>query len=128
MGHVGDGNFHLFILIDPKDKNNMEEAKKLNNRLILRALAMEGTCTGEHGVGLGKKVYLEQELGKETVDLMRSIKKLIDPKNIMNPGKKVDLIDEDNRENKVTNGTIVNSKVLPNGRVSVSITWDKAKL
>jgi D-lactate dehydrogenase (cytochrome) len=86
LGHVGDGNFHLGLLIDPDDPRELEEAKELSNRLVMRALAMDGTCTGEHGVGLGKRRYLHAEHG-EAVALMASIKQLLDPKGIMNPGK-----------------------------------------
>jgi D-lactate dehydrogenase (cytochrome) len=88
FGHVGDGNFHLVILIDPKKPAELEEAKALNVRVVKRALAMEGTCTGEHGVGIGKQAYLLEELG-ESVELMRDIKRLFDPENLMNPGKVV---------------------------------------
>ena len=90
FGHVGDGNFHLVILIDPNSKADMEEAKALNLRVVKRALAMEGTCTGEHGVGLGKQPYLLEELG-EAVDLMRDLKRTFDPENLLNPGKVVSL-------------------------------------
>ena len=86
FGHVGDGNFHLVILVDPKSEADMDEAKALNARLVKRALAMEGTCTGEHGIGYGKLAYLEREHG-DTVPLMRGIKQLLDPNGIMNPGK-----------------------------------------
>jgi D-lactate dehydrogenase (cytochrome) len=86
FGHVGDGNFHLVVLVDPENANEMEEAKALTNRLVDRALAMEGTCTGEHGIGLGKIKKLEAELG-DAVDLMRTIKRAIDPFGLMNPGK-----------------------------------------
>jgi D-lactate dehydrogenase (cytochrome) len=68
----------------------MEEAKAINLRVVQRALAMEGTCTGEHGIGLGKQAYLEQELG-EAVDLMRDLKRTFDPENLLNPGKVVSL-------------------------------------
>ena len=88
FGHVGDGNFHLVILIDPQKQAEIEEAKALNVRVVKRALAMEGTCTGEHGIGIGKQAYLAEELG-EAVDLMRDLKKVFDPDNLMNPGKVV---------------------------------------
>jgi D-lactate dehydrogenase (cytochrome) len=90
FGHVGDGNFHLVILIDPASKSDMEEAKAINLRVVQRALAMEGTCTGEHGIGLGKQAYLVEELG-EAVDLMRDLKRTFDPQNLLNPGKVVPL-------------------------------------
>jgi D-lactate dehydrogenase (cytochrome) len=86
LGHVRDGNFHLGLLIDPDDPRELEEARELSNRLVMRALAMNGTCTGEHGVGLGKRRYLQAEHG-EAIALMASIKQLLDPKSIMNPGK-----------------------------------------
>jgi D-lactate dehydrogenase (cytochrome) len=87
VGHVGDGNFHLFVLIDPKNPKEIEAAKHLNDKLVLRAIGMDGTCTGEHGVGVGKKKYLPIELGPETVNVMRALKKTLDPNNIMNPDK-----------------------------------------
>src|SRR5688572_1974221 len=74
FGHVGDGNFHLVILIDPQNQAEIEEAKALNVRVVQRALAMEGTCTGEHGVGIGKQAYLVEELG-EAVELMKDLKR-----------------------------------------------------
>ena len=86
LGHVGDGNFHVVFLVNPDNPAEVEEARQLNRRLVQRALEMEGTCTGEHGVGLGKRDYLVEELG-EAVDLMRDIKRLFDPGNLMNPGK-----------------------------------------
>ncbi|MGH8669470.1 MAG: FAD-linked oxidase C-terminal domain-containing protein [Burkholderiales bacterium] len=91
FGHVGDGNFHLVILIDPDNPAEIEEAKALNVRVVQRALAMEGTCTGEHGVGIGKQAYLLEELGADAVDLMRELKRTFDPDNLMNPGKVVSL-------------------------------------
>eukprot|EP00026_Physarum_polycephalum_P003196 Phypoly_transcript_03206.p1 GENE.Phypoly_transcript_03206~~Phypoly_transcript_03206.p1 ORF type:complete len:546 (+),score=76.96 Phypoly_transcript_03206:855-2492(+) len=91
VSHAGDGNFHLFILFDPNDPKEMKEANRINENLIKRAIEMEGTCTGEHGVGLGKRHYLELELGREAVDLMKTIKRAIDPQNIMNPGKIIEL-------------------------------------
>jgi D-lactate dehydrogenase (cytochrome) len=90
VGHIGDGNFHLIFLIDPDKPEELELAKTLNKRLVRRALAMEGTCTGEHGVGLGKQGSMQEELG-EAVDLMRDIKRTFDPDNLMNPGKVVSL-------------------------------------
>ena len=85
-GHVGDGNFHLVFLLDPDDPSELEEATRLNDRLVHRALAMGGTCTGEHGVGLGKMGFLQAEHG-EALSVMRQLKKALDPQNIMNPGK-----------------------------------------
>ena len=86
VGHVGDGNFHLILLLDPEDKDEVNEAKEINDRLIARALKMGGTCTGEHGIGLGKKDHLRKEKGI-SLDVMSQIKKALDPNNIMNPGK-----------------------------------------
>lgn len=86
VGHVGDGNFHLNILVDPQDERELAEAKAFNARLIRRAQAMGGTCTGEHGVGLGKMAYLAEEHGS-ALDVMRAIKRALDPDNLMNPGK-----------------------------------------
>jgi len=86
FGHVGDGNFHCMVLIDPASERDLEEAKAFNERLVKRALDMEGTCTGEHGVGYGKREWLIEEHG-EAVDLMRAVKRALDPENIMNPGK-----------------------------------------
>jgi D-lactate dehydrogenase (cytochrome) len=88
VGHVGDGNFHIAFVVDPDDASEIAEAKRLNDRLIKRALAMDGTCTGEHGIGLGKLDHLEAEHGP-AVDVMRSIKRALDPADIMNPGKTV---------------------------------------
>jgi D-lactate dehydrogenase (cytochrome) len=88
FGHVGDGNFHCEILIRPGSEAELEEAKEFNERVVNRALAMEGTCTGEHGIGFGKMTSLRKELG-ESVDLMATLKHAIDPENLMNPGKVV---------------------------------------
>ncbi len=88
FGHVGDGNFHLVILIDPDDPDDLAEAKRLNERVVMRALAMDGTCTGEHGIGIGKMDFLVAEHG-EAVSVMRTIKQALDPDNILNPGKMV---------------------------------------
>ena len=90
FGHVGDGNFHLVILIDPDNPADVEEAKAINVRVVRRALAMEGTCTGEHGVGIGKQPYMLEELG-EAVELMRDLKRTFDPENLFNPGKVVSI-------------------------------------
>jgi D-lactate dehydrogenase (cytochrome) len=90
LGHVGDGNFHVAFVIDPDAPEEIAEAKQLNERLVMRALAMDGTCTGEHGVGYGKVDFLAAEHG-EGVALMRTLKQAFDPQNIMNPGKIVNL-------------------------------------
>jgi D-lactate dehydrogenase (cytochrome) len=86
VGHVGDGNFHLVIVVDPNDAEEMHRAHELNDRLIERTLAMGGTCTGEHGIGQGKMQFLTAEHG-EAVSVMRTLKQALDPLNIMNPGK-----------------------------------------
>jgi D-lactate dehydrogenase (cytochrome) len=91
LGHVGDGNFHLMFLVDPAKPEETELAKEFNRRLVERALRLEGTCTGEHGVGMGKQGSLRAELGDDVIDVMRDIKKLFDPDNLMNPGKVVPL-------------------------------------
>ncbi|MFQ5718598.1 MAG: FAD-binding oxidoreductase [Acidobacteriota bacterium] len=87
VGHVGDGNFHLAILVDPDRPEEIDEARRLNDRLVERALALGGTCTGEHGVGLGKRQYMEAEHGAGAVGAMRAIKLALDPLGIMNPEK-----------------------------------------
>jgi D-lactate dehydrogenase (cytochrome) len=87
LGHVGDGNFHAVALIDADDANEVAEAERLNDEIVRLALAMDGTCTGEHGVGLHKIGFLEEEAGDDALDLMRRIKRALDPDDIMNPGK-----------------------------------------
>jgi D-lactate dehydrogenase (cytochrome) len=87
LGHVGDGNFHLTILVDMADAEELARARALHKRLVARALAMDGTCTGEHGVGQGKMQYLEAEHGAAALDAMRALKRALDPDDIMNPGK-----------------------------------------
>jgi D-lactate dehydrogenase (cytochrome) len=87
VGHVGDGNFHVGYLIDPASKLEHDTAEALNHQLVKRALAMDGTCTGEHGVGLHKMGFLVEEAGTGAVQMMRNIKHALDPDNIMNPGK-----------------------------------------
>ena len=91
LGHIGDGNFHLMLLVDPDKPEQTELAKKFNKRLVERALKMEGTCTGEHGVGMGKMDSMRLELGDDMMDLMRDVKKVFDPEGLMNPGKVVPL-------------------------------------
>ncbi|RIV88908.1 FAD-binding oxidoreductase [Aurantiacibacter zhengii] len=86
LGHVGDGNFHVVFSIDPDAPEEMEEVAAINQKMVERALAMDGTCTGEHGVGLGKQNSLVAELG-DAVEQMRMIKRVFDPQNILNPGK-----------------------------------------
>ena len=86
VGHVGDGNFHVSFVLDPDKPGDVEEANRLNDNLVARALAMEGTCTGEHGVGYGKVDFLVAEHG-DALAVMRTVKNAIDPDGIMNPGK-----------------------------------------
>ncbi len=86
VGHVGDGNFHLTFVIDPDDPEEMAKAEGVNERMVMRALAMGGTCTGEHGVGTGKMRFLQAEHG-DALAVMRQLKVSLDPDNIMNPGK-----------------------------------------
>jgi D-lactate dehydrogenase (cytochrome) len=87
VGHVGDGNFHVGYLIDPNDPKEHAAAEALNHQLVERALRLGGTCTGEHGVGLHKMGFLQTETGDGAVEMMRLIKRALDPHNIMNPGK-----------------------------------------
>lgn len=86
VGHVGDGNFHLLLLVDHDDPEEVEKAHALHRRMVMRALEMDGTCTGEHGIGYGKIEFLEIEHG-DAVEPMRMIKRAFDPQNILNPGK-----------------------------------------
>ena len=88
VGHVGDGNFHLSFIVDPDDAEEMGRAEAVNERMVVRAIDMGGTCTGEHGIGFGKIDFLRREHG-EAVSLMRAIKNTFDPRGIMNPGKVV---------------------------------------
>ncbi|HYD79605.1 MAG TPA: FAD-linked oxidase C-terminal domain-containing protein [Paucimonas sp.] len=87
IGHVGDGNFHVLILVDPHDAEEVANAEGVNSRMVSRALAMDGTCTGEHGVGMHKMDFLVQEHGDGAIDTMRAIKRALDPNNLLNPGK-----------------------------------------
>jgi D-lactate dehydrogenase (cytochrome) len=91
VGHVGDGNFHLSLLVDMNDADEIKRAKGLSERLVERALAMDGTCTGEHGVGQGKMKYLPAEHGAAALAVMASVKRALDPQDILNPGKIVTL-------------------------------------
>ena len=87
VGHVGDGNFHVLMMIDPESERERQLAEALNQRLVQRAITLEGSCTGEHGIGLHKMDFLRDEHGEDMIDLMRRIKQVFDPQNIMNPGK-----------------------------------------
>jgi D-lactate dehydrogenase (cytochrome) len=88
LGHVGDGNFHALFAVDPASPTELATAKACNDRMIRRAIAMDGTCTGEHGIGYAKLDYMALEHG-DAVDLMRGIKRAIDPLQLFNPGKVV---------------------------------------
>ena len=90
VGHVGDGNFHVIFLIDPDRPQDFDEARRINDIMVSRAIGMEGTCTGEHGVGIGKRQYLERELGP-ALETMKTLKRALDPLNIMNPDKVLQL-------------------------------------
>jgi D-lactate dehydrogenase (cytochrome) len=90
VGHVGDGNFHVLCVLDPTIPSQREEGSEFSERTVKRALRMQGTCTGEHGIGFGKMKYLQEEHG-EALEVMRTIKKALDPNNLMNPGKIIDL-------------------------------------
>lgn len=87
VGHVGDGNFHFGYLIDPESSEEREVAESLNRRLVERAIRLDGTCTGEHGIGMHKMDFLVREAGHGALEMMRAIKRTLDPKNILNPGK-----------------------------------------
>ena len=87
VGHVGDGNFHIMLLTDPERPEDLARAKGFASRLAQRAIRMDGTCTGEHGIGIGKQPYMALEHGDVAIELMRAIKRAIDPENILNPGK-----------------------------------------
>ncbi|MGB3287954.1 MAG: FAD-linked oxidase C-terminal domain-containing protein [Burkholderiaceae bacterium] len=89
VGHVGDGNFHVLMLLDADNPQEWEESEKLNRRLVERAIKMDGTCTGEHGVGLHKMEFMQAEHGQDALDLMSSLKQAFDPHNILNPGKMI---------------------------------------
>lgn len=86
LGHVGDGNYHVVFAIDPANAQELAEVAAINKQMVQKAISLDGTCTGEHGIGTGKIDYLRQEHG-DAVDLMRVIKQAIDPHAIMNPGK-----------------------------------------
>lgn len=87
LGHVGDGNFHTLLLFDPNNSAEAAEAQRLNADIVAQALALDGTCTGEHGIGQGKTKYLSTELGPEAIEVMAALKTALDPTNILNPGK-----------------------------------------
>jgi D-lactate dehydrogenase (cytochrome) len=91
VGHVGDGNFHVGLMVDLDDREEVARVEAFLERLVERALAMDGTCTGEHGIGQGKMKYMQAEHGEEALAAMRAIKRALDPLDIMNPGKVVNL-------------------------------------
>ena len=87
LGHVGDGNFHTLLLFDADNASEAEEAQRLNAEIVAQALALDGTCTGEHGIGLAKAPYMQLEHDPVALQLMTSLKGLLDPNKILNPGK-----------------------------------------
>ena len=87
LGHVADGNFHALLLVDPDDATMVESARRAAKQLTAEVLALGGTCTGEHGIGLGKRESLVDQVGAETIDVMRAVKEALDPRGILNPGK-----------------------------------------
>ena len=87
LGHVGDGNFHVIFSLDPDAPDEFAAVAALNERLVRRAIDMDGTCTGEHGIGLGKQPWLVEELGEDAIELMRMTKRALDPTGLFNPGK-----------------------------------------
>ena len=87
LGHVADGNFHALLMFDPNDEKAYLAAKAASTKLTTRVIELGGTCTGEHGIGLGKRDSLVNQVGTETIELMRSVKNTFDPRNILNPGK-----------------------------------------
>jgi len=90
VGHVGDGNFHVLMLLDPQSEKEWLESERLNHQLVMQAIQADGTCTGEHGIGLHKKQFMACEHGEDALDLMRALKHAFDPNNILNPGKVID--------------------------------------
>jgi D-lactate dehydrogenase (cytochrome) len=92
LGHIGDGNFHTSILYNRNDPAERERVERMVHNMVETALEMEGTCTGEHGIGLGKKESLVKELGVDTIGVMRQIKRSLDPHWLMNPGKVFDAV------------------------------------
>ncbi|KAF6288337.1 lactate dehydrogenase D [Rhinolophus ferrumequinum] len=87
VGHVGDGNFHCLLLVDPEDADEIHRIKVFTHQLGRRALALRGTCTGEHGIGLGKRQLLQEEVGTVGMETMWQLKATLDPRGLMNPGK-----------------------------------------
>lgn len=87
VGHVGDGNFHCILLADPEDPEELLKVMAFSKQLARHALAFHGTCTGEHGIGLGKRQLLQEEVGAVGMEVMRQFKATLDPRGLMNPGK-----------------------------------------
>lgn len=87
IGHVGDGNYHVLFVVDYKNEKEWNTIRKINEEMVHRAIEVEGTCTGEHGVGIGKREFVQVERGPKALDIMKQIKKVFDPNGIMNPGK-----------------------------------------
>lgn len=113
LGHVGDGNFHASIMYNKKDAAEYAKVEKCVKDMVKRALEMEGTCTGEHGVGWGKKSSLLLEVGPETLGVMKDIKQSLDPKWIMNPSKIMDVPGLEDEEKKLTRQDVVGSPAGP---------------
>jgi len=86
LGHIGDGNYHTLVIMNPDDPSDLQRAEDVNHAIVEYALSRGGTCTGEHGVGVGKMKYQRQEHG-QALDVMNNLKKMFDPNNILNPGK-----------------------------------------
>lgn len=108
---TGDGNFHVLIFFDPSNPDEVNQAKKLSSYMALEAIKLDGTCTGEHGIGTGKKEYLQLEMGEGTMRLMGTIKTAMDPHNILNPGKILDVKDcNSSRSSNSTSSSDSNSK------------------
>jgi len=87
VGHVGDGNYHVLMLLDPDNPDEWQESERINYELVRQAILNDGTCTGEHGVGLHKMQFMAEEHGEDALALMRSLKQAFDPNNVLNPGK-----------------------------------------
>lgn len=92
IGHAGDGNSHVLLFFNPENEAEVKEAKRIGSELADMAITLGGTCTGEHGIGVGKKEYLKSEMGEASIAVMRNIKTIFDPGNILNPGKVIDVI------------------------------------
>lgn len=107
VAHAGDGNYHSLVVVKEGDVDELERAEKFKDAMAELAISMEGTCTGEHGIGSGKKHLLVKELGRDAVNLMRKIKRVVDPKNILNPGKVFDWDENDPRPHIIGGSLVV---------------------